>query len=215
MSARVGEAYDGIAQLYAELFAGELAERPLEYALVRDFAARAAGLGLPVLDAGCGPGHVTAVLAAAGLDAFGVDLSPRMVQLARERHPELRYEVGSLLRLAGVPDASIGGVLARYSLIHLTPEQLPAALGEFRRVLAPGGYLFVAGMAGESPVAAYDHKVAPAYRWSLDRILDELAAAGFTPRLRLLRDPETHERTPHLAVIAQAGVQPAAAQAGA
>jgi DNA-binding PadR family transcriptional regulator len=34
---------------------------------------------LPVMDAGCGPGHVTAYLAAAGADAQGIDLSPEMI----------------------------------------------------------------------------------------------------------------------------------------
>ena len=49
---------------------------------------------LPVMDAGCGPGHATAHLAAAGADARG--LSPEMVAEARQRHPDIRFEVGNL-----------------------------------------------------------------------------------------------------------------------
>lgn len=50
--------------------------------------------GEKCLDLGCGNGTLTAELAACGLDASGVDASPEMVALARERHPELRFEVG-------------------------------------------------------------------------------------------------------------------------
>jgi trans-aconitate methyltransferase len=39
----------------------------------------------PVADVGCGPGNVTAHLHTLGLTAFGVDLSPEMVGLARRR----------------------------------------------------------------------------------------------------------------------------------
>lgn len=50
--------------------------------------------GEKCLDLGCGNGTLTAELAACGPDASGVDASPEMVALARERHPELRFEVG-------------------------------------------------------------------------------------------------------------------------
>ena len=50
--------------------------------------------GEKCLDLGCGNGTLAAELAACGLDASGVDASPEMVALARERHPELRFEVG-------------------------------------------------------------------------------------------------------------------------
>jgi SAM-dependent methyltransferase len=41
----------------------------------------------PVLDVGCAPGAVTAYLAGLGVDASGVDLSPRMIAHARRLHP--------------------------------------------------------------------------------------------------------------------------------
>jgi trans-aconitate methyltransferase len=56
---------------------------------------RAAGGGL-VADLGCGPGRITAHLRDLGLDAFGLDLSPAMIGLARSEHPSLRFEVGPM-----------------------------------------------------------------------------------------------------------------------
>jgi SAM-dependent methyltransferase len=59
---------------------------------------------------GCGPGQVTTRLHELGIDAFGIDLSLAMIDLARRDHPGLRFEVGSMtdLRLA---DASVAGLL--------------------------------------------------------------------------------------------------------
>lgn len=61
------------------------------WAMLAGFAelVRADG-GRPVADFGCGPGHVTAHLDSLGVSAFGIDLSPRMVEIARRRYPDLR-----------------------------------------------------------------------------------------------------------------------------
>jgi SAM-dependent methyltransferase len=74
--------------------------------------------GGPVADVGCGPGHTTALLRELGTDAFGIDLSPAMIEIARREHPGARFEVGSMtdLRLA---DDSLAGVLAWWSLIYI------------------------------------------------------------------------------------------------
>ncbi|MGC7098486.1 class I SAM-dependent methyltransferase [Amycolatopsis lurida] len=96
----------------------------------------------PVADIGCGPGHVTAHLAGLGVDAFGIDLSPAMIEVARRDHPGLRFEVGSMTELDLAP-GSVGGVLAWWSLIHIPDDEIPLVLGHFRRVLRPGGPLLV------------------------------------------------------------------------
>jgi 2-polyprenyl-3-methyl-5-hydroxy-6-metoxy-1,4-benzoquinol methylase len=50
--------------------------------------------GGPVVDAGCGPGRIMDHLASLGVSVRGIDLSPRMVGVARERHPGLRVDRG-------------------------------------------------------------------------------------------------------------------------
>jgi SAM-dependent methyltransferase len=169
-----GEAYDAVAVQYAEFVDGVLAEQPLDRAMLAAFAdlVRAADVG-PVADLGCGPGQVTAHLSALGLTAFGIDLSPEMVALARHAHPGLRFETGSMTAL-DLADGALGGILARYSIIHTPPERLPEVFAEFRRVLAPGGYLLLAFQAGEQVAEAFDHTVTLAYRWSPDRVADLL-----------------------------------------
>jgi 2-polyprenyl-3-methyl-5-hydroxy-6-metoxy-1,4-benzoquinol methylase len=59
--------------------------------------------GARVGDIGCGPGRITTHLHALNLDVFGVDLSPRMVAVARNAYPHISFDVGSMtgLDLAG------------------------------------------------------------------------------------------------------------------
>jgi len=188
-------AYDAIAARYAALFSSDLADRPLDRTMVDAFAepVRAAG---PVADLGCGPGHVTAYLHTLGVDAYGVDLSPEMIAIARRAHPDLRYETGSMTEL-GVPGGSLGGILARYSLIHTPPGQVPAVLAEFHRLLAPGGHLLISFQTTDQPdgdIEPFDHKVAPAYRWPVDRLARALRPTGLQEVARLLRHPDDGER---------------------
>ncbi|MEV0737277.1 class I SAM-dependent methyltransferase [Streptomyces sp. NPDC050549] len=142
--------YDAIAPAYSAEHPDGLGDGPLEHGLLTAFAGlvRAAAPEAPVADVGSGPGYVTARLNALGLPAFGIDISPHMVALAREAHPELRFDVGSMTSL-DVPDATLGGIIALYSTIHVPDPELPAVLSEFHRVLRPGGYVLLAFQASE------------------------------------------------------------------
>jgi ubiquinone/menaquinone biosynthesis C-methylase UbiE len=71
-----------------------------------------------------------------------------MVTVARQAHPSLRFDVGSMLALH-LPDGALGGIVAWYSTIHVPQERLPAVFAEFHRVLAPGGHLLLAFQVGD------------------------------------------------------------------
>ncbi|SER99766.1 class I SAM-dependent DNA methyltransferase [Actinokineospora terrae] len=194
-SAGVGAAYDAVAGLYAELFGDVLDRLPVERGVLAAFAelVRVRGAG-PVADVGCGPGHVTAHLGGLGVDAFGVDVSSAMVELARQKHPGTRFDVGSMAAL-DLGDGVLGGVLASYSIIHMRPEQVPGVFGEFHRVLASGGHLLLGFFASDDPEPQeFDHKVALAYRWSPNSLMDLLRQAGFVEVARVLRSPHDGER---------------------
>ena len=148
----------------------------------------------PVADIGCGPGHLTAHLHALGLTTFGIDLSPAMVALAREAHPDLRFDEGTMTAL-NLADGVLGGILAFYSVIHTPPRQLPMVFGEFQRVLAPGGHLLLGFFGGDDPLPReFDHKVTLAYRWSPDSLADLLRQAGLVEVARMVREPLEGER---------------------
>ena len=82
--ARVRASYDAVAERYADQLVDELIDgQPFERWLLDRVAAHADGG--PVVEVGCGPGHVTAYLAEAGADATGIDLSPGMVEAGAAR----------------------------------------------------------------------------------------------------------------------------------
>ncbi|MET7875940.1 class I SAM-dependent methyltransferase [Micromonospora profundi] len=165
--------YDTVADSYAHLLRGLLAEAPYERAAFALFAdlVRAAGGG-PVADVGCGSGRITAHLHELGMDAFGIDLSPGMIDVARRDHPGLRFEVGSMTDLP-LAEGSVAGLLAWYSLIHIPDDQIGAVLAHFRRVLRPGGPLLLGFHVGDEttlkthgygghPMNVYVHRRQPA-----------------------------------------------------
>jgi ubiquinone/menaquinone biosynthesis C-methylase UbiE len=192
--------YDTMADTYAELVRGELAARPLERALLAAFAELVrVGGGGPVADVGCGTGRVTAYLHGLGMDVSGIDLSPGMLAIARKDHPELRFQEGSMLAL-DLPDASIAGVLAWYSIIHVPRELLPDAFAEFRRVLAPGGHLLLGFQAGSDTshrTEARGHAIdLDFHRQEPDRIAELLTQAGLPVHARLTRERDTNSEFP-------------------
>lgn len=130
-------AYDAVAPAYDAQLGDELAGKPLDRALLQGFL-EVAGTG-PVADVGCGPGHVTRFLAARHPNVLGIDLSPGMIAVARERAPELAFAVGSILALPAADDAWSGAV-ALYSIIHLSAAEraAPAASSRGRCVPAAG-----------------------------------------------------------------------------
>ncbi|MFD0473594.1 class I SAM-dependent methyltransferase [Nonomuraea thailandensis] len=154
---------------------------------------------------GCGPGHVTAHLHELGLDAFGIDLSPAMIEVARREHPRLRFEVGSMTDL-DLPDASVAAVLAFWSLIHVPDDAIPVVLGHFRRVLRPGGRLMAGFHAGDGSVlktqgyGGHPMRVR-VHRRRPDKMAAWMRDAGFTVEAQLLLDPE--ERVPGAILFAR------------
>ncbi|MFD9075088.1 MULTISPECIES: class I SAM-dependent methyltransferase [Streptomyces] len=192
------DAYGAIAVRYAELARTALDDAPLDRAMLAAFAelARTGDHG-SVAELGCGPGYLTAHLRDLGLDVFGVDLSPVMIDLARESYPDLRFEVGSMDAL-DLADGSLHGVVSWYSVIHTPPQELPSYFAEFNRILAPDGHLLLGFFESEGdPVTPFDHKVVTAYRWPMDDLAELAADAGFTEVGRMMRAPREGERFGH------------------
>ena len=107
------------------------------YCLVRPLAR-----GLAVLDAACGEGYGSSLLAATAREVVGIDIAGDAVAHARARYaaPNLRYLQGSCTALP-LADASIDLVVSFETIEHL-PAQAEM-LAEFRRVLSPSGVLVI------------------------------------------------------------------------
>jgi ubiquinone/menaquinone biosynthesis C-methylase UbiE len=191
------DSYDQVAGKYTDYVLEVFPSDQVDQAMIGLFADLAAGQGDgQVIDIGCGPGHITDFLARRGSSVRGIDLSPAMIELARRARPDLRFDLGSMLEL-DIPDESMGGVLAHYSIIHIPPERVPAAFAEFSRVLAPGGYLLASFQTGDDSLVdwlQHDHQVAPSYRWSLTAMAAFLAPAGLTEVARLRAEPGPSNR---------------------
>jgi SAM-dependent methyltransferase len=186
--------YDTVAPSYAAQVREALDGKPYlrsALALLVDLV-RAVGGG-PVADVGCGPGHVTALLREFGADAFGIDLSPAMIDLARRDHSGLRFEVGSMTELP-LADASVAGLVAFWSIVHVPDNEIPGVFGQFRRVLRPGGPLllgFHAGDGARRKTEGYGgHPMnVVVYRRPPERVTAWLHEAGFNVEAQTLLGP--------------------------
>jgi ubiquinone/menaquinone biosynthesis C-methylase UbiE len=195
---RVRRAYSVWAKQYIDLFGSATQVDTEDLDLIARYLSIRPGV---VLDVGCGPGHLTAHLRSLDVDAIGLDMVPEFIEHARTTYPDGRYELGSMHELR-VPDRSVAGILAWYSLIHVPPDDLDGMLAELRRASTPACTL-IAGFFDGEEVSAFEHTVTTAYSWPVDEFAARLRRAGFHEVERSgrpgVREPR---RRPHAAIAA-------------
>jgi SAM-dependent methyltransferase len=188
---RISSDYDALADDYTARMSHELEHKPLDRDWLARFAA-AVGTPGPICDLGCGPGHVARYMQEQGAHVLGIDLSPRMIERARQLNTGIAFRVGNMAAL-DVADNSWSGIVAFYSIIHLPPTELTAVFGEFWRVLRPGGEVLLAFHVGDEVRhfdTLWERQVSLDFRF-YPRVLieDHLRAAGFEIVESIERDP--------------------------
>ena len=162
----------------------------LSYGQDRRWKRRLVGLAGPLhgrrlLDLACGTGDIALLASEAGADVIGLDVTPRMIALARlkarRRAVPARFLVGDMTALP-LPDACVDVVTCGYGLRNVA--DLDAALREIYRVLTPGGRLLSLDFTRPSsaPIRAAYH----AY----------LTVVGSAVGWVLHRDPDTYRYIP-------------------
>ena len=155
--------------------------------------------GERILDLGCGTGHLTAQLAAAGAEVVGIDSAPAMIAQARRAYPALHFEVADARDFAFAQP--FDAVFSNAALHWVRPPEPVIAC--VRRALTPGGR-FVAELGGKGNVQTTATAVAnaargvgvepPASPWyfpSLGHYTGLLEAGGLEVTFALLFDRPT------------------------
>jgi SAM-dependent methyltransferase len=132
---------------------------------------------LRILDAGCGTGGNLAWLERFGT-AYGVDLSALAVEFCTRR--DLRTVSRASVLDLPYPDATFDLVNSFDVIYHLQVADDVAALKEMRRVLKPGGHLYVRVPALEPLRSAHDTAVHTRQRYTVPELREKVARAGLT-----------------------------------
>ena len=174
---RLRFSYDLVAAKYEERFRNELQGKARDRELLESLAG---SVGDPIVEIGCGPGQVGVFVRKRGRRVVGLDFSQEMAKLASRR---LDGAVTADMRSLPLRTASVGGILAFYSVIHLRRPELESVLRAFHRVLRPAGRILLSAHEGqgEVEVAEFLGESAPisATLFELVELTKAASAAGF------------------------------------
>jgi SAM-dependent methyltransferase len=138
-----------------------------------------------VLDAACGPGNVSRYLMAQrpDLDLLGIDLAPRMVELARQAVPLGHFAVHDCRHLADL-QLRFDGIICAFGLPYLSQEEATAFIKAASQALDPGRVLYLSTMLGKREDSGFERCSTgdPVYInfHSEDDVVRSLQQCGFT-----------------------------------
>ncbi|HEX2440418.1 MAG TPA: methyltransferase domain-containing protein [Methylomirabilota bacterium] len=141
MTSAVAQLFDAMAPTYDDLEPWYEHLYTVLHGILRDTIGQAPSSRALALDAGCGTGFQSALLAELGWQTYGVDVSAGLLAVARRRLP------GTALALASIdglpyPDATFDAIVCCGSTLSFVDDPT-RAVAEFGRVLRPGGRLLL------------------------------------------------------------------------
>lgn len=171
-SNRVATAYDSIAERWAQARgAASAAERRRLMQFISGLPASAG-----VLDLGCGCGQpMTRLVTEAGFTVVGLDVSPRMLELASRTVPAATFLLGDM-RPAD-PGGPFDGIVAWDSVFHLPLAEHPALYSRLSSWLRPGGRLLIS-LGGSGPDSFTSEMYGETFFYSGQEPSETLAALG-------------------------------------
>ncbi len=181
---------------FQELFQGAI--RPGGLTLTKEaFKLAGLGSGSKILDVGCGSGETVAYLAnSQKSEAVGIDLSDVLIEKAREKFPDLRFEFGDGVMI-DFPSASFDGVFIECTLSQM--DNVVEALHEAFCVLKNGGKLVISDFyRKEGMVDPGDENSFFKKAFDKEKLLEAVEDIGFEIRLWEERNRELKEFTASL-----------------
>lgn len=99
--------------------------------------------GGSILDVGCASGIKSEYLAKKGFTVMGIDISDRMIELAKQRMPQGSFFVKDIHEPLDVR-MTFDGIFAQAVLLHIAKTRVKKVLGSLVSVLNVGGYIYIA-----------------------------------------------------------------------
>jgi ubiquinone/menaquinone biosynthesis C-methylase UbiE len=201
----IKNAYDIAAKFYADMCFYELYDKPLDKKLYDLFFERVVNRGIS-LEIGCGPGEIANYLKMKGLDIIGLDISDKMIEIAKQLNPFIDFRVGDVFNL-DFSDNSVAGIVAPYLIVNFKLDDIPKAFSEIYRVLIDKGQLLISFHSGQQELELDDFFVKgnsiPYTYFDSGAIRDRLVDSGFKIIEYINRMPYEGEITKRTYIFAE------------
>ncbi len=181
------DVYNKIATQYANLFDNDLSDNPYMDKFLSKITT-----GNKILDLGCGTGRVTSYYFDKGFDVTGVDLSPKMLEIAKNKYPKIDFRLGDIRKINF--NDTFDGISLAYSLFHLEKKDVSKIIEKITSLLKTSGIIFLILQEGEGEVFV-DEPLLPGEKLFLNLYTEEQAKQILSSDFEIL---SVDKKTPHL-----------------
>ncbi|HCJ67693.1 MAG TPA: hypothetical protein DHV62_10375 [Elusimicrobia bacterium] len=163
--------------------------------------------GGKIIDVGCGPGIETKFIIGKGFRYEGIDLSQKMIEIAKRNNPTATFRIMDMHEL-NYSDNEFDGIMALESLIHLPKSEVRTIITDLCRILKPGGVILLALQKGKGEkIISFPfqkEKKCLLTLFTIDEMKNLLSESGFKVVYSTTRKPVPMEyRFDKLVIIAE------------
>jgi trans-aconitate methyltransferase len=109
-----------------------------------------------VLEIGCGPGNITKFLLQQrpDMDILGIDIAPKMIELAEKNNPSARFEVMDARKVNQLQE-SFHGIIAGFCLPYFSEKETETFIETSANLLSAKGVLYLSFVEGDADQSGF------------------------------------------------------------